>query len=61
MDDALVVGGGQAVGDVGADLQDLAQRQRAAGEPLAQRLALEQLHDGVGDRLAEPVGVWPKS
>ena len=51
MDDALVVRGGEAVGDGGADLQDLAQRQRAAGEPLAQRLALEQLHHRVGDRL----------
>ena len=54
----LVVRGGEAVRDLQRVLDGLARRERADGrEPLAQRLALEQLHDGVGDAavLAEVV------
>ena len=37
-----------AVGDLRADLDRLAHRDRAAVEPLAQGLAFQQLHDEVG-------------
>ncbi len=46
MDDAARVRGGEAVGDRGADLHRVAPRHRALLDPRAQRLALEQLHDG---------------
>ena len=59
MDDALVVRGGQAVGDLRRRSRTALRSGSApAGEPLAQRLALEQLHDRVGGRrpsLAEVV------
>ena len=44
MDDAAGVGGGEAVGDRGADLGHFLPRYRAGPDPLAQRLAFEQLH-----------------
>ena len=51
VDDALLVGRRQPVRDLGADLDGLAQGQRAAGNALAQRLAFEQLRDDVGGAL----------
>ena len=47
MDDALVVRGREAVGDLHGVVDGLAHRQRARAEPIAQRLALEQLRDDV--------------
>ena len=43
VDDALVVGGGQAAGDLAAVLGGLARGQRALEQAVAQGLALEQL------------------
>jgi hypothetical protein len=54
MDDALVVSSGEAIGDRSADLQCLSGWQGAAGEPLAQRLAFEQLHHRIRDGGARP-------
>ena len=51
MDDALVVGGGEPTRDLEGDLDRLARRQRTVLEPLAERLALEQLHGGVDGAL----------
>ena len=48
MDDALLVGRRQPPRDLGAHLDGLSHRERSAPQPLAQRLSLEQLHDGVG-------------
>ncbi len=48
VDDSLLVRGRQALGDLRGELDRLAGRQGAVREPRAQRLALEQLHDGVG-------------
>jgi hypothetical protein len=50
VDDRVVVGGGEAVGDRRSDLDGLPPGEPLAGDPLAQGLALEQLGDGVGDR-----------
>ena len=47
VDDAVVVGGRQAVGDLHRVLERLARGQGPVVEPLAQRLALEQLRDEV--------------
>ena len=44
MDDTGLVGGGEAVGDLAAEADDLARGQRRA-EALAEALALDQLHD----------------
>ena len=52
VDDAAAVRRGQAAGDLLRVRQGLAQRQRAAAERAAQRLAVEQLGDDVGP----PVG-----
>ena len=51
MHDLLVVRGGQADGDLDADLDRLARRGRSSLEPLPQRLALEQLRHGIGRSL----------
>ena len=48
VDDAFFVGGGQAVGDLGSDLKDLADGHRAAVHGFAQRAADEQLGDEIG-------------
>ena len=53
VDDPLLVGRGQAVGDLGPVLDGLLQREPAGAQPLAQRLALEQLRDHVGDAAFE--------
>ena len=45
VDDALVVGRGEALGDLRGVVDRLAHRQRRASDALAQRLALEQLGD----------------
>ena len=45
MDDALVVRGFEAVGDLPGDLERLVERNRALLDPLGQRRALDQLHD----------------
>ncbi len=46
--DPLVVGGGETRGQLPRGVQALAQRQRAALQPLLQSLALQQLGDHVG-------------
>ena len=51
MHDLLVVRGGQADGDLDADLDRLARRGRSSLEPLPQRLPLEQLRHGIGRSL----------
>ena len=48
VDDALVVGGGEAEQDLDAVVDGLPHRQGAGGEPIAERLALEQLRHDVG-------------
>ena len=46
MDEALVVRGGEPARDLHGDVDRLAHRERAVlGQPLAQRLAVEQLRD----------------
>ena len=45
VDDAAVMGGGQPARDLRAELDRLAGRHRPVAETLAQRFALEQLHD----------------
>ena len=47
VDDALVVRGGEPLGDLPRVVDRLARRQRAAVQTAAQRLALEQLGDDV--------------
>src|SRR4029450_1280521 len=54
MNDALLVGAREPVGDLDCRLDRLAQRQRASLEPLAQRLAVEQLGDRVRGRVPPP-------
>ncbi len=50
--DLPVVCGGQAAGHLRGDLQRLALRQRAAVQPRAQRLSLQQLQHGVRGAVA---------
>src|SRR6266702_3806975 len=47
VDDALVVRGGEAAGDLDGEADRLSYGQRAPLQPLAQGLALEQLEDNV--------------
>lgn len=49
MDDSHVMVGGQGLGDLAAELDDLNGRQTAAeaGDALSQRLALEELHHDI--------------
>ena len=47
MDDALLVRGGQAVGDLRGDVERLAVRQRAVAEQAAQVAAVDVLHHDV--------------
>ena len=54
MDDALRVRGGQALRHLHAQVDGLAPGEGAALHPLAQRLALQQLHDRVGQPLVVP-------
>ena len=54
MDDALLVGGGEALGDLRGQLDGLAGREGACPETVAQRLALEQFGDQVGRALVGP-------
>ena len=49
VDDAPFVGGGETVGDGGADLHDLSRRQRAPTDERAKRLAAEELGHRVDD------------
>ncbi len=49
VDDALGVGGGEAVGDLARERERVPDRQRARGEDLAQRLPLDPLHRDPGD------------
>ena len=48
VDDPLLVRRRESMRDLRRVLRGLARRQRAGLEPLAQRFALQQLHDGVG-------------
>ena len=52
--DRLRVGGGEAMGHVHRGLDRLPQRQGALAQPLAQRLAFEQLRDDVGATAVGP-------
>ena len=54
VDDARPVRGGEPARDLGGDGERGAHRQRTAGEPRAQRLALEQLRDQVRHALGPP-------
>ena len=45
MDDSFVVRRGEGLRNLGRDVDRLSRRQRSGPQPLAQRLALEQLHD----------------
>ena len=49
VDDALLVGGGEALRDLERVVHGLLLRNRARVELPAQRLAFQKLHDGVGD------------
>ena len=49
VDDALLVRGGEAPGDLERVVHGLLLRNRAGVELAAQRLAFQKLHDGVGD------------
>ena len=51
VDDALLVGGGQALGDLGGVVDGLARGEAPSGELRAQRLALEQLLNDVGSAI----------
>ena len=44
MDDALLVRGGEGVGDLRPELHHLVERQRALLQAIRERFALEQLH-----------------
>ena len=47
MDDAGGMGAVESVGDLHAEAEDLADRQRPAGDAVGERLAFEQFHDQV--------------
>ncbi len=47
MNNPLLVRRGETQGDLSGDLDRLTLRQGPRGEPLSQRLPVEQLHDGV--------------
>ena len=49
VDDSLLVGGGEGVGDLASDGECAAKREGAAGEERAERLTLEELGDGEVD------------
>jgi hypothetical protein len=49
MDDPLVVSGGEAVGDLAGDLEGAPERKCALLQWDPERLAFEQLRDGVAD------------
>lgn len=53
-DNALLVGGREAVGDLQGVIDRLSRGERSGAQPRAQRLALEQLHDGVHRRAMPP-------
>ncbi|GAC1599523.1 MAG: hypothetical protein NVS4B10_10770 [Myxococcales bacterium] len=48
MNDARVMGRGETLGELGGQIERLAQRQRLSEQHLAERLPLEQLEDEVG-------------
>ena len=54
VDDALLVGGGETCGDLPGIVHGLLLRDQTRGELPAQRLALEKLHDGVGEAVVVP-------
>jgi hypothetical protein len=47
MDDVLAVSGGQTVGQRHSQFDGIAPRERRTAEAIAQRLAFQQLGDGV--------------
>ena len=51
VDDPLFVSRGEPVGDVAGNVEGPARRHRAVGHRHPERLALEQLADGVADAL----------
>src|SRR5688572_14363973 len=54
MDDAFGMRRGEAVGHGGSQLRRFPPRKSAAAEAVAQRLSLQQLHDGVGHPVLGP-------
>jgi hypothetical protein len=54
VDDALLVRGGQRLGNLRPDLERLRQRQRALLQPVGERFAGEVLHDEVGPAILLP-------
>ena len=52
MDDAVLVGGRQRVGDLRAEIERLLEEQRPFAQPVREGLALEQLHHEEVDRRA---------
>ena len=55
MDDPFVVRGREAACDLHAVLDRSPRRERAADQLLAERLAVEQFHDGIGPRPVDSV------
>jgi len=47
VNESLAVRAVERVGDLDADLEQLGERERPAGEPVGERFALEMLHDEV--------------
>ena len=56
MDDALLVGRFERLGDLLSDWQRLVQRNGAARDPIGQRLTLHQFHD---ERVDSPLSSRP--
>ena len=54
MDDALDVRGGKRLGGLGPEFGGRSPRHGSAGDPLAERLALQELHDREGQPLDAP-------
>ena len=54
MDDPVVVGGAEALGDLGRVIDGLAHRQWPLGDASPQRLALQQLGHRVRDAVRSP-------
>ena len=54
VDDALLVGGGEAPGNLDRVVDRLLRREGPRLEFLAQRFAFQKLHDGIGDAVLRP-------
>ena len=56
MHHAMLVGGGEGIGDLRADAYRLSPRHRAQPQPIGERLAVQHLHDDVRPVLAVKAG-----